>query len=68
MFKVLTATLVPHADGYDHVEDAMNVAAAAAKESPGVVSVVIDTEENNALLIIHDGYAYLADAAPEFSQ
>lgn len=67
-FNVLTASLATHSSGYDNVEDAMNQAAAAVKDQPNDVAVVVDTDNDGAVLVIHDGYAYLADAAPEVEE
>lgn len=64
MYTVLRGELTTTGGGYDHIEDAMNVAANEAKTSPDVVTVVVDTDDNGAVLVIHNGYAYLADAAP----
>lgn len=68
-FSVLTATLSPHANGFDNVEDAMNAAVSTTGTSPFSVAVVIDTEEESgAVAVAHDGFVYLGDSAPALTE
>ena len=63
-YRVLAADTSLLAEGYDEDVDAFNVAAQSIKDSSTKVAVVVDDNSGDAVLILHNGFAYLADAAP----
>jgi hypothetical protein len=59
MFVVKVATVTTHASR-DTIEDALNVAATFMRTSEDAVAIVVDGENHEAEVVLHNNFAYLA--------